>query len=35
MSAEKLRSKDRLIMWSFIVMCLVPLVPYAMYGSGG
>jgi hypothetical protein len=35
MSAEKLRSKDRLILWSTIVMCLVPLVPYAMHGAGG
>lgn len=34
MSQEKLRSKDRLILWSAVVMSLVPLVPYAIYGGG-
>jgi hypothetical protein len=35
MSKEQLRSRDRWIFWSFVVVCLVPLIPYAMHGSGG
>lgn len=31
MKAEKLRVKDRVILWSAAAMSLAPLIPYAMY----
>lgn len=33
-SNSNLDSSDRLVLWSIVVMSLVPLVPYALAGVG-
>ena len=35
MSDENLRSKTNTAMWMAIAICLVPLIPYALRGTGG
>jgi hypothetical protein len=35
MSDEKLRSKSNTAFWLVVAICLVPLIPYALRGTGG
>ena len=34
MSEEALREQDRRAFWYIVAICLVPLVPYALRGTG-